>query len=132
MSTKKRKKSEAPAASLVWFEIPADKTGRAQTFYSELFGWKIQPFPAMPDYSHINTGGADASPDGGLMGRMHPEHTITVYFRVASVARAMAKIKRLGGKIVRPKTPIPGAGYFALCRDTEKNTFAVWESPSGK
>ena len=124
MSTKKNK---APAASLCWFDIPADDTKRAAKFYHAMFGWKIQPFPGMPDYSHIDTGGADASPDGGLMKRMHPEHTITAYFLVASVNRGMAKVKKLGGKICRPKTAVPHMGYFSICMDTEKNTFALWE-----
>ena len=132
MSTKKRKKKD-PAASLVWFEIPADNPKRATAFYSALFGWKIQPFPTMPDYSHIDTGGADASPDGALMKRMHPGHTTTPYFFVASVTRGMAKVKKLGGKICRPKTPVPHMGYFAVCLDTEKNAFALWEvNPKAK
>jgi predicted enzyme related to lactoylglutathione lyase len=126
MSTKKRKKKD-PAAGLVWFEIPADNPKRATAFFSAMFGWKITPFPHMPEYSHIDTGGADTSPDGGLLKRMHPGHTITAYFLVPSVARAMAKIKRLRGKVCKPKTAVPGMGYFAIGLDTEKNAFAVWE-----
>ena len=129
----KKKKSKAPAASLVWFEIPADKTGRAQKFYSALFGWQIQPIPGMKDYSHIDTGGADASPDGAVMERMHPGHTFTPYISVASVTRAMARAKKLGGKICSPKTAVPTMGYFAICQDPEKNTFAFWEvNPKAK
>jgi predicted enzyme related to lactoylglutathione lyase len=26
------------------------------------------------------------------------------------------------------KTPVPGMGYFAVCIDTENNTFAIWET----
>ncbi len=71
-------KSKKPTpASLIWFEIPADKPDRAKMFYAKLFGWKINPFPGMPDYQHIDTGGAEASPDGGMIKRMHPAHTIT-------------------------------------------------------
>jgi uncharacterized protein len=120
-------------ASIVWFEIPADKPERAKKFYSTLFGWKINPFPAMPDYQHIDTGGADASPDGGLMKRMHPSHTITAYVLVPSVAKHMAKVEKLGGSICKPKTAVPGMGYFAICNDTENNTFAIWEmNPKAK
>ena len=123
MSTPKKKK----AANIIWFEIPADKPERAKTFYGKLFGWKINPLPGMPDYQHIDTGGPDASPDGGLMKRMHPEQTITTYVNVPSVTRFMAKVEELGGKICRPKTGVPGMGYFAICQDTENNTFALWE-----
>jgi hypothetical protein len=74
-----RKSKKLTPASIVWFEIPADDIARARKFYKSLFGWKINPFPgaAVPDYQHIDTGGADASPDGGMLKRMHPGHTIT-------------------------------------------------------
>ena len=117
-------------ASIVWFEIPADDTARAKNFYGKLFGWKINPFPGMPDYQHIDTGGADASPDGGMMKRMHPKQIITSYINVPSVTRFMAKVEKLGGSICKPRTAVPQMGYFAICQDTENNTFAVWERNS--
>src|SRR5262245_60332821 len=115
------------AANIVWFEIPADELERARTFYNKLFGWKINPFPGMPDYQHIDTGGPDASPDGGLMKRMHPEHAITNYVQDPSVTRFAAKVEKLGGTICKDKSAVPGMGYFAICKDTEGNTFALWE-----
>lgn len=137
MSTKpsKRpaKKAATPPASIVWFEIPADKPERAKKFYEQLFGWKITPFPGMTDYWHIDTGGDDASPDGGLMSRKYPEQPITSYVCVPSVTRHMAKVKKLGGRVCLPKTPVPGMGYLAICEDTEENTFALWEpNPKAK
>ena len=123
MSTAKKKM----ASGIVWFEIPADKPERAKAFYSKLFGWKINPFPAMPDYQHIDTGGPDASPDGGLMTRRHPGQAITSYVSVASVAKSAATVEKLGGKVCVPKSAVPQMGYFAICQDTEGNTFALWE-----
>jgi predicted enzyme related to lactoylglutathione lyase len=123
MSTSKKK----PAANIVWFEIPADDLGRARTFYGKLFGWKIAPIPGMPDYLHIDTGGPDASPDGGMLTRKHPQQPITNYVSVPSVARAAAKVEKLGGKICVAKTAVPQMGYFVVCQDTEDNVFALWE-----
>ena len=120
-------------SSIVWFDIPADNPQRAQKFYSELFGWKINPFPGMADYWHIETGGADDSPDGGMITRKHPGHTITAYISVPSVTDSMAEIKKLGGSVCIPKTAVPNMGYFAICTDTEENTFAIWEmNPEAK
>ena len=82
----------------------------------------------MPDYQHTDTGGAEASPDGGLMKRRHPGQTITTYILVPSVTRDMAKVQKLGGTVCRPKTAVPGMGYFAICQDTEHNPFALWEA----
>ncbi len=117
----------APPANIIWFEIPADDPERARKFYGGLFGWKINPMPGMGDYWHIDTGGGDDTPDGGMMPRKHPAQAITNYVRVPSVTRAMAKVEKLGGKVCMPKTEVPGMGWFAVCQDPENNTFAVWE-----
>jgi predicted enzyme related to lactoylglutathione lyase len=114
-------------ANIVWFEIPADKPERARAFYGALFGWKIEKFPGMSDYWHIDTGGSDDSPDGGLMARKHPGQAITNYINVESVTKSAAKVKKLGGKICVTKTAVPQMGYFIVCQDTEDNTFALWE-----
>ncbi len=124
MSKSKKNK----AARIIWFDIPADEPERAKAFYGKLFGWKITPFPGMADYSHIDTGGPDASPDGGLMKRLHPSQTIMSYVNVPSVTKFMAKVKKFGGNICKPKTAVKGIGYFAICQDTENNTFALWEN----
>ncbi len=131
----KSKKSTKTSASIVWFEIPADDVARARKFYGKLFGWEINPMSnsPMPDYQHIDTGGADASPDGGMIKRMQPAHTITQYVLVPSVTKHMAKVEKLGGSICKLKTAVPGMGYFAICQDTENNTFALWEmNPKAK
>ena len=124
-------KGKQTAPSIAWFEIPADDVERARRFYSGLFGWKIEKFPGMTDYWHIDTGGADQTPDGGLMGRKHPEQPITNYVAVPSVDEAAAKVEKLGGKICVPKSAVPQMGYFAVCLDTENNTFALWEKNEG-
>jgi len=127
------KTKKKAAANINWFEIPADDLERAKKFYSKLFGWKINPIPGMGDYWHIDTGGPDASPDGGMMARKMPGQTITNYVNVPSVTRYMAKVEKLGGKICMPKTAVPQMGFFAVCQDQENNTFALWEiNPKAK
>jgi predicted enzyme related to lactoylglutathione lyase len=79
------------------------------------------------DYWHIDTGGGNDTPDGGLMARKHRGQPITNYVNVASLAKSMEKVKTLGGKVCAPKTAVPQMGYFAVCQDTENNTFALWE-----
>ena len=69
------KSEQKQAASIVWFEIPADNLERAKAFYGDLFGWNIIPFPGGGDYWHIETGGADDSPDGAAKGRQQPART---------------------------------------------------------
>ena len=136
MSTKTKTKPAVKtenAHSIVWFEIPADQPARAQKFYGTLFGWKINAIPGLGDYWHVDTGGHDSTPDGGMMPRRHPGQAITSYVSVPSVTQFMAKVEKLGGKVCVPKTPVAQMGYFAICQDTEDNTFALWEvNPKAK
>jgi predicted enzyme related to lactoylglutathione lyase len=113
--------------SLVWFEVPANDPAKIQKFYSELFGWKVNPIPGMQDYWHFDTGGPDDTPDGGLIRRKHERQPITAYFAVASVLDGIAKVEKLGGTVCIRKTAVPSMGYFAICRDTDGNEFALWE-----
>ena len=127
MSTQAKTKSKSQknngASSIVWFEIPADNVERARTFYGKLFGWKITEFAgAKKPYWHIDTGGDDDTPDGGMMERQGPGHNITNYVGVPSVDRAAAKVEKLGGKICMEKTAVPEMGYFVICQDTESNS----------
>ena len=127
--TKSKSQKNNGTSSIVWFEIPADNVERARTFYGKLFGWKIDKFPGptQKPYWLIDTGGDDASRNGGMMERQHPEHEITNYVAVPSVDHAAAKVKKLGGKICMEKTAVPEMGYFVVCNDTENNMFALWE-----
>ena len=129
MATQTQSNKQHENHSIVWFEIPADNPERAKSFYNALFGWKIEKFPgAAMEYWHIDTGGADASPDGGLMKRQSPQQQgITSYVSVPSVDQFAAKVQKLGGKVCMPKTAVPQMGYFAICQDTENNMFALWE-----
>jgi predicted enzyme related to lactoylglutathione lyase len=123
----KTKKTKKPAANVVWFEIPADDVKRARNFYSKLFGWKLNKLPMPMEYWHIDTGGPDASPDGGLMARQDPRQGITNYIMVESVEKSAAKVTKLGGKIIVPKHAVPKMGWFVVCMDTENNAFALWQ-----
>jgi len=80
------------------------------------------------DYWHVDTGGGDDTPAGGLLPRQHLEHQgITSYISVASVDESARKAQKLGGKICMPKTAVSQMGYFVICQDTENNMFALWE-----
>jgi predicted enzyme related to lactoylglutathione lyase len=114
------------AAMIVNFEIPADDLERAQAFYSGLFGWEIKEVPGRKDYFTITSTGEN-SVGGGLIKRFRPQQTIINYIDVPSIDEYSARVEALGGKIVVQRKPVRGSGYFAICRDTENNTFGMWE-----
>ena len=112
-------------STIVHFEIPVDDIERAKKFYSDMFGWDIKQVADM-EYWFVTTSGENAV-NGGMMKRQHPQQPITNYIDVSSVNDYAAKLERLGGKTVVPKTPVQGMGYFAVCLDTENNSFGLWE-----
>ena len=120
--------------TIVHFEIPAEDIERSKKFYTDLFGWKIERWPGTAanniEYWMINTTDEKGNKAlaGGMMKRQMPQQCITNYIDVDSVDEYSSKIEKLGGKIVIPKTPVPGMGLFAVCLDTENNSFAIWES----
>jgi len=131
--------------TIVHFEIPADDIERAKKFYNDLFGWKIEKWPGTEDNSSQLTSPVTGQSieywmvittddkgnkalGGGMMKRQMPEHQVTNYIGVESIDEYSSKVKELGGKVVAPKHAVPGMGYFALCIDTENNSFAIWES----
>ena len=64
------------------------------------------------------------------MKRQDPQQQgITNYIDVTSVDEYLTKIGKLGGK-VDTKKPVAGMGYFAVCLDTENNSFAIWQTDS--
>ena len=112
---------------VIHFEITADDPGRAVKFYEKVFGWKIDKWGAM-DY-WLATTGPDNQPgiNGAIMTRETQRTTVNT-IDVSSVDEFVKKIVDAGGKVVTPKTAIPGVGYFAYCVDTEGNVFGIMEN----
>jgi uncharacterized protein len=128
--------------TLVHFEIPSDDLERSKKFYSELFGWNFEKWsspeslPEGMEYLIITTTDdkGNKSIGGGMMKRQNSQQQgMTNYIDVKSVDEHSDRVIQLGGKIVIPKKPIAGMGYFAVCLDTENNTFGIWETdPNAK
>ena len=120
--------------TVVHFEIPADQPERAVEFYRELFGWKVEHMGGPMDYWLVQTVPSDAEGrptepgvNGGLMRRMMPGQTPVNYISVENVDEFARKAEGLGAKVVVPKTPVPGMGWFSQLTDTEGNIFAIWQ-----
>jgi predicted enzyme related to lactoylglutathione lyase len=125
--------------TIVHFEIPSDNLERTKKFYTELFGWKMEKmsgtgqreywtFSTTTNDRGSGSGGEQRTVSGGMMERQMPQEPIIIYVGVDSVTEYSNKIERLGGKVIKQKTEVPGYGWFAICTDTENNGFALWEA----
>lgn len=117
-------------SSVVHFEIPADDVERASKFYNMLFGWRAEKVPGPYEYWMIHTKKteSDCGINGGISRRKNESEHIVDYVDVDSVDICLDKVEQLGGKIIEKKTAIPKMGWYAICLDTEKNVFGVWQT----
>ena len=124
-------------ANIAYFEIPADDVERAKRFYHSLLGWKIEPTktpmdPAMVasmQYQDVSTGDAKEGTMsmGGMYKRQMPDTPIINYVIVEDFDKVLAKVEKLGGKIVMPKMEIKSVGLTAIIQDTEGNVIGLWK-----
>lgn len=112
----------------VHFEIVADDPDRLSRFYSDLFGWKFQKAPMPGDeYWLIETAPPGQGVNGGMLRRRDPQQRGINYIQVESVDEFIRKVESVGGRIMMPKTEVPGEGWFAVALDPQDNPFGLWQ-----
>jgi predicted enzyme related to lactoylglutathione lyase len=122
------------SGKVVHFEMPADDLERAQAFYSEVFGWKMQGLPGM-GYTLVGTTPTDVrgmpvepgSINGGMLKRQPPVQAPVITIHVADVDAALRTIEQHGGETVREKMKVGDTGFAAYFRDPEGNVLGLWE-----
>jgi uncharacterized protein len=126
---------EASMDKVVHFEIPFDNKKRAMNFYTEVFGWKLTDLPEMK-YVIAETVATNeqhmpqesGAINGGLFERPRDAPSPTLYVDVTSIDEAIRKAEAHGGRLVTPKTPIPGMGSYARVSDSEGNVIGVFQT----
>ena len=107
-------------APVVHFEIMGGKGVELETFYRELFGWKIDSNNPMK-YGLIDTGGAPGGINGGVGPANDGRNRVSIYARVSDLQATLDKVEALGGKTVLPPTEVPGGPKLAMFADPVGN-----------
>jgi predicted enzyme related to lactoylglutathione lyase len=125
---------------VIHFEIPVDDLARAKSFYSSIFGWRLDDMEMGGGgiYTGITTTpvGENMMPsepgaiNGGMAQRSDDLRVPAITIDVSSIDEYGKKIEAAGGKVLRAKTEIPGMGFYGYIADTEGNTIGLWESPA--
>jgi predicted enzyme related to lactoylglutathione lyase len=110
--------------AIIHFEIPAQDTARAKSFWGGLFGYEFQSMDGPTEYHMFQTGENEG---GGIYPRQHGETGLISYFAVEDIEAARQKVEELGGK-TEAKESVPGMGWYARVTDTEGNEFSLWQS----
>lgn len=123
------------AGEVVHFEVPADDVGRAQKFYQDAFGWKMQPMPEM-SYTMVSTTEtnemgmptAAGAINGGMASRGGPITAPVITIQVDDIDSALATVERLGGKTAVGRQAVGEMGFTGYFVDTEGNTVGLWQT----
>ncbi|MBF6604132.1 MAG: VOC family protein [Chloroflexi bacterium] len=115
-------------APIAFFEVISPDSARAQRFYGELFGWKIDADPSLTGYALVDTGAGEGAVGGGIgqASEAFPSG-VKIYLRVADLAAYLARAEQLGGRTLLPPMDLPsGYGRIAIFADPDGNPVGLW------
>ena len=124
------KRKQLPG-KFVWFEHESHDKKRAQAFYAELFGWKMQPFP-MGSYSYDMIYAGDTMIGGwaDLKAKGAPARWMACV-SVEDVDAAAKAAAANGGRVVDAPMPIPNVGRIARIADPQGAEILLFKSDNG-
>ena len=99
------------SAEVSYIEIGTAESGRTRAFLGELFQWEFHP---------MGDGGEGWFETPAIKAGLHgadPNPGILVFFSVADLEAAAARVRELGGEADEPSAEEPGFGRFCMCRD---------------
>lgn len=113
---------------VVHFEIPTDQPEKSMDFFKTVFGWEFQRY-GDEEYWMVKTGDKNQRGiDGAIMKKRDPNQPIVNSIDVGSIEKKSEAIKKAGGKIVVPKSPVPGMGWFSMFTDLDGNIHGLWKT----
>jgi predicted enzyme related to lactoylglutathione lyase len=115
---------------IVLVDISANNPLESANFYKEAFGWNI-PDTSNPGYVMFST-------EGGLNGFLvqaggetYKPGDVVMYLGTDNIDANLAKIEKLGGQIVLPRTEVPGYGWYAFFTDLTGNRLGLFQAVQG-
>jgi predicted enzyme related to lactoylglutathione lyase len=114
----------------VWYEHLTRDVQAAIAFYSEVVGWKTQPFGQGNDYimwvgSQGPLGGVMRLPDEAA--KMGALPSWMAHVQVDDVDGTAALARKLGGKVCKEPTDIPTVGRFAVISDPQGASISIFK-----
>jgi uncharacterized protein len=117
---------------MLWYELLTTDMKAAESFYTKVVGWTVQPFDGAPQPYDMWVR-PDGAPVGGVMnipaGMSFPPHW-EMYVGVPKLDEAVTQIERLGGTAMSPVIEVPNVGRMRTMKDPQGAVFAVYEPSS--
>ena len=118
------KSQGVPVGAPSFIEMGVPSGAEARGFFADLFGWTFHEMGGENCWAETPT----------LRVGVHAEddtRTLVVYFAVADIDAAAARVRALGGEAPAPGPETAGFGRFVECRDRQGMRFGLHQPPRG-
>ncbi len=117
-----------------YFDLTVADVAQAKAFFEKVLGWRFMKFEMPYEYYRIEAGPeGEAGIDGGIgavkdapISEGKPMTLITM--PVSNLDEVIARVISAGGRVVEPRTPIPGIGWYATCAEPGGLKFGLIEA----
>ncbi len=114
--------------AFVWFDLLTHDHDKVQTYYENLFGWKISEAVGEARYSLITNKGSII---GGIAKIEKEEQSVWLgSISIGNVEKAVARVKQMGGKVLEPVQTVDDRGVMALVEDNMGAAFVLLNTGS--
>jgi uncharacterized protein len=109
-------------------ELNTTDVGKAKTFYSKLFDWKLEDLPVDKDETYTVIGVGEGT-GGGMMQQMIPGAASDwmPYVGVADIKTSTEKARSLGATILRDVTEVMDMGWLSIFKDPTGALIGLWQ-----
>ena len=113
------------ANPVAWFEVTGPDGAVLQSFYSQLFDWKIDASNPM-SYGMVEP--SEGGIGGGVAGGADSPAAVVFYVSVPDLQAALDRAGQLGGETITPPMDVPGGPTIAFLRDPAGNRIGLMKA----
>ena len=107
-------------------ELSTTDSAATREFLEKAFLWKFEEVQ-MPSGKYLSYRSADGNTLGIRIAQQSEAPTSMNYVRVSNIDNVQNRIRKLGGKIILPRTDIPKMGSFFWFRIPSGPIMACWQ-----
>jgi len=113
------------ANAVLQFQIVSKAPDEAASFYSSLFGWKIDAANPL-GYRRIATGSEEGIQGGIWPAPPQASDFVQLFIAVEEIKSAVKRAEDLGATLIIPPSVLPEGDEMAILRDPQGMPFGLW------
>lgn len=106
---------------IVHIEITSGDVDATARFYSQVFGWRAEPSPLIPDYIMLDSG----TVTGAVMSDTYKDQKVIAWYEVEDIDAALKAITAVQGRQLSDINTIPGQGKVVYAADINGTVFGL-------